>query len=406
MKKKHYAWVICACCFWLFINNMGLTSNILTVYLPFIEAEGLSHSMGSAILTVRCLFSLFTSFFVVSFYRRFTLRTGILIASLTGAAAPLVFCLTGAALPYYLGAALAGVAYGAGSVYPVSLLISNWFHKSRGLALGISSAGSAIASMILSPFFSEVILAYGLRRAFLLQAILMLLSAVLIFFLLRNTPAEKGIHPYGAGEGAEEEPLTEEEGEAMSMHMLLVLAVMMLLIGGAGQAFSGHLSVLTIASGYDAGVAARVISVFGLVLFIGKFAAGWISDRIGALSCSALLIGVFILGCFAVMGMNGLQTFWCFAMAAMLGFGAAVYNVGPSLWAADLSSQGQYAKTLRWLQVYYNLGGILFTAIPGIIADRTGEYKSSYFLFAAMMGTSLALLYYAYRRRAATSRVH
>ena len=44
----------------------------------------------------------------------------------------------------------------------------------------------------------------------------------------------------------------------------------------------------------------------------------------------------------------------------------------------------QYAETLRWLQMFYNFGGIAFTAVPGIIADHTGEYKSSYVLFAAI----------------------
>ncbi|MBR6543606.1 MAG: LPXTG cell wall anchor domain-containing protein, partial [Anaerotignum sp.] len=57
----------------------------------------------------------------------------------------------------------------------------------------------------------------------------------------------------------------------------------------------------------------------------------------------------------------------------------------------------QYGKTLKWLQIFYNLGGIIFTAIPGIIADHTGEYKSSYFLFAGMMTVSLFILLWTYR---------
>ena len=35
MKRIHYAWVICLCGMWLFVCNMGLCSNILSVYLPF-----------------------------------------------------------------------------------------------------------------------------------------------------------------------------------------------------------------------------------------------------------------------------------------------------------------------------------------------------------------------------------
>ena len=46
IKKPHYAWIICLCGLWLFVTNMGLCSNILSVYLPFIEGTGLSDSMG------------------------------------------------------------------------------------------------------------------------------------------------------------------------------------------------------------------------------------------------------------------------------------------------------------------------------------------------------------------------
>jgi hypothetical protein len=116
--------VICIAGLWLFLCNMGLCSNILTIYLPFIEATGISGGAGSSILSIRCLFSFITTFFVGVYYRKLSLRRGILIASLVGAAAALVFAVGGGPAVYYAGAALAGVAYGAGSVYPVPLLMN------------------------------------------------------------------------------------------------------------------------------------------------------------------------------------------------------------------------------------------------------------------------------------------
>lgn len=176
-----------------------------------------------------------------------------------------------------------------------------------------------------------------------------------------------------------------------------LLAVMMFLNGGAGLAFSGHLSVLTITSGYSEETAAAAVSVFGFTLFLGKFAAGWLADRFGSRKSSVFLITVFILGCFNVFGMNGKQVFWCLMLTAMLGFGASIYNVGPPLWAADFSTPERYGKTLRWLQIFYNLGGIVFTIVPGYIADHTSEYRSSYIMFAFMMTASMAILLYLYR---------
>ena len=86
-------------------------------------------------------------------------------------------------------------------------------------------------------------------------------------------------------------------------------------------------------------------------------------------------------------------------MVLLLGIGAPLCTMGPPLWAGDLAPAEEYAKTVKWLQIFYNLGGIVFSVVPGIIADRTGEYKSSFFLFAAMMAVGLGILLWCYRRQ-------
>ena len=398
MKRIHYAWVICLCGMWLFVCNMGLCSNILSVYLPFIEATGISHSMGSAILTVRCLFSFAVTFLVELYYRRLSLRRGILIASLIGVLSAAVYSLGGSAFVYFAGAALGGVCYGLGTVFPVSLLLTRWFHARRGLALGISTAGSGVASMVCSPLVSALVLRYSLPTAFLVQGAFMLASALAIFLLLRDDPAQKGLAPYGEG-GESGARVREQEGPAaLPGHVVWMLALMMLFIGGAGQAFSGHLSVLAKSCGYSIRTAAAVVSLQGMVLVCSKLLSGGMADRFGSRRCTTMLMIVFVLGSLLVLCMDGVSLFWCYAPVALMGFGASVYNVGPPLWAGDLSDRAGYPKLLRWLQLFFNLGGILFSAVPGIIADRTGEYKSAYVLIAAMILTALLILRWAYWR--------
>ena len=397
-RQLHYAWIICLCGLWLFVTNMGLTSNILSVYLPFIESEGLSHSMGSAILSVRCVFSFGATFLVGIYYRKLSLRTGILIASLLGVASAVVYAIGGSAPVYYAGAALGGVAYGLGTVFPVSLLLTRWFHTHRGFALGVSTAGSGVASMVCSPLVSYLATRWSLRSAFLAQASFMLLSAILVFLLLRDDPAQKGLQPYGAGGETDAGTRGKEGPAALPRSVVWMLALMMLIIGGAGQAFSGHLSVLARSCGYGVSAAAAVVSLQGMVLVCSKLLSGGMADRFGPRRCTTLLMAIFILGAALVQCMDGVSVFWCFAPVALMGFGASLYNVGPPLWAADLSDRAGYPKLLRWLQLFFNLGGILFSAVPGFIADRTGEYRSSYALIALMMLTSLVILRWSYRK--------
>ena len=141
-----------------------------------------------------------------------------------------------------------------------------------------------------------------------------------------------------------------------------------------------------------------MVSIQGLVLVCRKYPSGGLADRIGSKRCTSLLMVLFILGCAAVQLMNGVSLFWCFAPVCFMGFGASVYNVGPPLWAGDLSDKAGYPRLLKWLQIFYNLGGILFSAVPGVIADHTGEYKSAYVLIACMMLLSLLMLRWSYWR--------
>ncbi len=396
MKRPHYAWIICLVCLLLFICNMGLCSNILAAYLPFIEAAGISERAGSAILSVRCLFSFLAMFFVGVLYRRFPVRTGVLIPSFAGILSALVFSAGGSAAVYFAGAALGGIAYGAGSAFPASLLLANWFKSKRGLAVGISAAGSGLATMIFSPVVTAVITKYSLRAAFLTQAAFMAVSCAVCFMLIKDRPEDMGLAPYESerdAKKAEKKPVSRE----LPSSALWLLGFMMLLNGGASLSFSGHLSVLAKSCGYSTQTAAAVLSSFSLLLVLGKFLSGGLADRLGTKKSSVMLILIFIAGCFAVLRMDGISVFWCYAPALMLGLGASVYNVGPPLWSSDFSPKESYAKTLRWLQMFYNLGGIIFTVVPGFIAQRTGEYKSSYILFGVMMIVSLAILLWTYR---------
>ena len=54
MKRIHYAWVICGAAALLLFCNMGICYNLMSVYLPLIQANGLSPGIASSLISVRC----------------------------------------------------------------------------------------------------------------------------------------------------------------------------------------------------------------------------------------------------------------------------------------------------------------------------------------------------------------
>ena len=283
-----------------------------------------------------------------------------------------------------------------GSVIPSSLLISVWFEKHRGLALGLSSAGTGLATIIFPPVLTSIIRKSGLRGAFLFQAVFIAVCAVLILVLLRETPAVMGLKAYGTGQG-NEKVKSHSGTKDLSQAGWLLMVPTVLMAGGCGLASCGHLAVLASSSGYVAETVALVTSVYGVMLMISKFLFGGIADRIGTKTASIVFFLIFTAGCLLALCLNGSSFFRVGVMAALLGFGSPIFAVGIPLWAADLSTKASYARTLKWFQILYSGGGIIFNMIPGLISGRTGEYVSSYVFFSAAVLASLILLLLSYR---------
>ena len=119
----------------------------------------------------------------------------------------------------------------------------------------------------------------------------------------------------------------------------------------------------------------------GILLIAGKCSFGWIADRAGsfrtaALFCLFLCIGQ-LLCCFAPQ--SGRLLFGITFL--FLGMGLALASVGLSIMASDFCQVGNYATVLKNYQLSYALGGLVSSAVPGMLADRTGSYLPSYILF-------------------------
>jgi hypothetical protein len=198
--------VICFACLWLFLCNMGLCSSILSVYLPFIEAQGISDSMGSAILSVRSLFSFQATFAVGAYYRKFSLRRGILLAYGASIAAALVF--GGGEISWSIISAgrWAGFALASAASSRCLLMASKW-SEAQGLVVDIGTAGASVATMCFPPVASQNYPGIFPATDFCSSGIPDPERQPWSYLLVRDTPEEMGLEAF-AGRGGTEGPKT------------------------------------------------------------------------------------------------------------------------------------------------------------------------------------------------------
>ena len=419
MKKLHYGWIICGTCTLLIFVTMGTASNGLSVFMPYImDSYGLSNSQTSFLVTLRCAFAFAAMLVVGRYYKWIGYRLGTAIAAMLCCCAYLIYWHATGYLQICIGASMAGISYGLGSMIPVSILINRWFIKHKALAISICSAGSGLAVIVLPPVLTGLILKSSLRSAFLFTAGGVLFVTLLVLLLIRKDPSDKGIRPLGFEDAvsdeeaykklmsdsgaAEKKPLTAKRQRKISKQGWMLTAAACVIMGALANPGFVHLSVLYTGEGYSPMTVAMLISICGFVLVGGKLMFGEAADIMGGFPATMIFFGILTAGnllCgFAFVGSNALAII----AVILFGLGSPVCTVGIPVWAGDLDSYERYADNVRHMQLIYAAGAMIFASVPGIIADITGSYTLYYSLFAILTvaaAVCIALVYKSRRSR-------
>ena len=398
MKKLHSAWLVCIGCALLLFCTSGLTVNAFTIYQPFImQRGGLTNAQSSLLITVRNLFSFLGMVLTGWYYRKLTLRTGMLVSC---SAVAFSFFVYGAARTYpmyLLAVAICGIGYGFGTMIPVAIVLEHWFLKERTLAIGICTAATGLSTLGIPVFLTRLVENKGLSWTFIAEGIVILFLAVISFLLIRDTPDEVGKTPYGCGEEVSEEERRHHE-TGLNKKDWFLIAPMLLLLGGFTSVGYSHLAVHLNALGYDSGMIAIAIMISGIAIMAGKTGYGIVSDHLGNRKTNWIFGAILLAGLFLCC-LPGRSPVLLFSAMCTYGFGLGLTTVGLTAWVGDWSGEGQYDVNTRRFQMGYSGGSLLFATLPGIMADRAGgSYIPAYvfFLFSAVI--VIGIVQWIYRR--------
>ena len=393
-------WLICLGGAIMMFTAMGLGSNVYSVYQPYIIAQnGFTNTQAAWIITTRSLFIVLGMLTASQLCARLGLRRTSVSALALLALSRFLFGAAGSLPVYLAAAAITGLAYGWGGMIPLSLLINNWFRDRNAFALGLASAGSGLATILMPAPLTGIIQSWGLRAAFWCEGGFVLLLALLTLVLVRDAPAQLGLEPYclGGDPVHSAAPVRHPAPEGMTpLYWGLYLAAVFLTGAPTGIGIS-NVGVLYRTEGFDPGTVAALVSCVGLALMAGKVLYGELADRLGGRLASYLLymvaIAAYILLCLAPNG----SKLCAFAAAAAFGLALPLSNVSFSIWAQDFLGDDGFARGLKWSQTLYALGIVALGPVPGWLADRTGSYVPSYVLFLAMMAVSALFILLTYR---------
>lgn len=306
-----------------------------------------------------------------------------------------------------------GVLVGAGSIClgytGQSLFLPNWFHRSRGLAIGLAFAGVGVGSVTLLPWVQVMIDHSGWRAACTAMGLLLLIVLAPINLLLRKRPEDIGLLPDGeaAPSPSAPKPVSNVVDPAWANtdwtlpRALATARFWWLAVGYFGglyiwYAVQVHQTKYLLDIGFSPAVAVWSLGAVSLLGIPGQIFLGHVSDRIGRESVWAIGCAGFAI-CFAAL--MALPEFHSLALIYLMVFtqGALGYGLtsvmGPIV--VEIFQGKHYGSIFGTIQVAALCGGAAGPWVTGLLHDVTGNYTAAFLIAIGMSALSALAIWRA-----------
>ncbi|WP_258006633.1 MFS transporter [Arthrobacter sp. AFG20] len=403
-RRLHPAWAVAAVAFLALVGAAGFRAAPGVLMVPLQQEFGWSTTVLSAAVSINLVLFGLTAPFAAALMERFGIRAVTAVAlALIGAGSALTVLVSQSWQILLTWGLLIGLGTGSMALVFAATIANTWFSKSRGLVIGILTAGSAAGQLVFLPFIAMLAQDPGWRQASLLIAAGALAVVPLVLKFLKNSPADVGALPYGAEEpsgapsGAPAAPEAAEPRRNAAVRALLVLrsasrnrTFWALAAGFAicGATTNGLIGTHFIPSAHDHGMpettAAGLLAVVGIFDILGTIASGWLTDRFNPRILLAVYyqfrgIGLLVLP--LLLGSSVQPSMIVFVVIYGLDW---VATVPPTAAICRQVFGADGSVVFGWVFAAHQLGAAAAALAAGAIRDATGHYTYAWFGAAAM----------------------
>lgn len=264
-----------------------------------------------------------------------------------------------------------------------SKLVANWFHRRRGLALGVATMGISASGIVMPGIAAWLIGMVGWRGGYLVYAIaaLALVTPVVLLYA-RTSPESVGQFPDGVAPRptTSDQPVTVES--AFTSRMILssgdfwFTALTFAILVGVFQAVLVHMVPQLTSQGLGAGHAAAVLSLSAGLGVLGKLVFGWLTDLNEPRIAVWLCIGTQLVGAWMLMSFSSLS--WLLLAGAVFGFGMGGVVPLQSSVIGQVFGRLSFGRAVGLLRPAMLPLQVIPVPLAGWIYDLTGTYRLSY----------------------------
>ena len=400
MSGLHYGWVILVLATLVAFGALGLARFGYSIVLPAMQVDlGMDNTQAGVLAAIHVVGYLIASLLGGVLASRFGPRRVIALGlGLAGFSMILTGLADGTtAVGFWRG--LAGVGSGMANI-PVYGVVSAWFSaRRRGLATGIAVSGSSIALIALGPLVPYLLDDFGRtgwRICWYLFGCFTLALAVAGAFLLRNSPADKGLKPIAAenNETAVEECTNKglDWSQVYRSTTAWHLGVVYIAFGFSYIIYvTFFFKMLVAEGGYTTIGAGRLFMLMGWCSLLCGLIWGGLSDVVGR---RYALLSVYLVQAAAYALVSLWPSNAVFIVSSVM-FGITAWSI-PGIMAAacgDLFGYRLAPAALGFITVFFGVGQAISPGIAGAMADAAGSFSSAFLLAAIVaVGGAIAAL--------------
>jgi MFS family permease len=301
---------------------------------------------------------------------------------------------------FYLFAIFLGVGSSAIGVVPASAVISNWFQKRRGWAIGILGTGIGVGGFAVPPIVGAFFIpAFGWRNTCVISGLLTaLIITPLSLLIIKSNPADMGLQPDGveAIQKNDEPPLIVMHEVDLNLKMasrtpafwslMIALAAFTVANNAIFQSQVPYLQGI----GFPLVATASVMSLSGFGSGVGKYFFGWLGDHVQAKYILVIGIGAQVTAITMLMTMKStMPVIILIVYAIILGVSMGCWLPFMSLAVSRSFGLVSYGVIFGLMNLIFMCFGAAGPVAAGLIYDAYQSYYWAFILSYVLHGIAL-----------------
>ena len=383
-----YGYVILALCFTNMVFMRGISVSFGVFYVALLEEFPWSHKLIASIASVNAMIYALTSPLIGWAFDRLGPR---ILMPLAGTLIGAGLFLSGLSNSFWQLYIFYGIlaAMGQAGLGFVShnALISRWFVRRRGTAIGLATMGLGLGVLIIVPLTQILISRWGWRSAFMFLGALVLFATVPANAILqRRSPKEVGQLPDGDTAPPVDHPGPQPKRPRGAHEWTLRSAsrsfpfwgitIGHLALGTGLFMIYTHLVVYLVDQGFDKLVAAFILGLIGFMRIGGTVLWGFVSDRLGRDKAYGIATLIALAGVACLIGIGSSSPPWfVYTFAILYGIGHSAGNPTYGALIGDIFGGSKVGTIFGFLEISFGLGMAFGAWLGGYAYDLTGSYR-------------------------------